>query len=630
MALTSQIRIVHALADFLLAEESKPFPVHSEPKPSFIASSTPPKLLPRTTPEAVGVPSKQIEWFLREIAAQPDTCVHSLLMARNGQVFAEGHFAPFRPDIWHVTHSLAKSFLGTAVGMAIEEGLFGIDDEVAPYFSDKIGRFAAKQIKNVTVRYLLTMSSGIAFNEISQTIEEDWLHGMFASQMNFAPGSKFQYNSLNSFMLSALIQRTSGMRTSEYLQPRLFEPLGFAPVAWERSPDGIDKGGWGMYCTVEDLLKLGQLYLNNGSWLVDGKVKQILPQTWVQQATTTQITSDIGEQYGYHIWVDGNSGAYLMNGMFGQNITVIPRSNIVIAMTSGSPYIAKAATVNQLMQKWWYGFDAPLQPLPQNPFDAGRLRKTLQSLRFMQPAPQPARVPLRIPARTRQQRWNNLRKEISLGISPDVQFFCGTTWQFKKNRAGILPVVLQVMNNNITTGVQGVHLQLFDNGELLMLWEEGEATLCLPIGPANRPAEYFMRIGPETFLVANSWALAYDEDNLPVLKIQIALLEHSSSRMLKLKLRDGQLILEMDECPALLTAIGATLKHGKNAVGGNDSLGATLLNIDSLDRRIRNLCTPVLEGTPVASSSNTAADIEPAATALAQPTPPGGTASPAL
>lgn len=302
--------------------------------------------LPRSTPEAQGVSSPQIQAFLDAINAQwqeetPAVEVHSLMIVRNGHVIAEGWWEPYAPEYQHMLFSLSKSFTSTAVGLAIEEGFFTLDDPITRFFPDDLPETVDDNLAAMTVRNLLTMSVG---HEQENRTSDHWVQAFFAQPIVQEPGSTFRYNSMATFMLSALVQQTTGETLTSYLTPRLFEPLGITNPVWAQNARGIDAGGWGLNITTEDIAKFGLLYLQNGMWNGD----QLIPEAWVHEATGHQIATraadvpaeevannDWAQGYGYKFW-QTTHGAYRGDGAFGQFAIVLPELDVVIALTSGS------------------------------------------------------------------------------------------------------------------------------------------------------------------------------------------------------------------------------------------------------------------------------------------------------
>src|SRR5690348_13331427 len=256
----------------------------SFPPVTWAASGTRGKL-PRSTPEAQGVRSEGIRDFLQALEGSKHE-FHSFMMARHGQVIAEGWWAPYRAELKHMLYSLSKSFTSTAVGFARTEGKLSVDDDVISFFPDKVPESIGENLRALKIKHLLTMSVGHAQDSTpSITKEEDWVKAFLALPIAHEPGTVFLYNSGATYMLSAIVQKVTGLKVIDYLTPRLFAPLEIQGMTWEMCPKGINTGGWGLSVPTEALAKFGQLYLQKGDW----NGRPILPTEWVQEATTFKI-----------------------------------------------------------------------------------------------------------------------------------------------------------------------------------------------------------------------------------------------------------------------------------------------------------------------------------------------------
>lgn len=340
--------------------------------------------LERGTPEAHGVSS---EALVAAIAAlEGFSSINSIMILRHGVVLAEGWWHPYRADDPHQLFSLSKSFTSTAVGLAIAEGLFALDDPLSRYFRDKMPAELTPRIETMTVRHLLTMSSGHPSCPLAAIAHgehpDDWQQGFFATPLAHDPGSRFAYNSAATYMLAALIHRRSGMNVLDYLMPRLFAPLGIAQPTWECCPAGINVGGWGLKLRTEDIAKFGQLYLQNGQW----QGQQIVPAEWVRMATSKQIDNDMNQDpdwkqgYGFQFWRCRHD-AFRGDGAFGQFCVVHPASELVIAATSG------VGNLQGVLNAFWDRILPTCQghALPENPAAGQALREKLSNLRLATP-----------------------------------------------------------------------------------------------------------------------------------------------------------------------------------------------------------------------------------------------------
>ena len=346
--------------------------------------------LPRSSPEAEGVSSEELLIFLDSAAAGRHE-FHSIMILRHGKVIAEGWWNPYSPELRHTLYSVSKSFTSTAVGFAVTEKLLSVDDKVVSFFPDQLPDSVSPFLADMTVRDLLTMTAG-QDPDPSNVITSsggNWVSAFLSLPVVNDPGSKFLYNSMATFMLSAIVQKVTGEKVEDYLQPRLFEPLGIEGIDWESSPEGINAGGWGLRVKTEDMAKFGLLYLQKGMW----NGKQIIPAAWVEEATSFKIDqapdatpeiragNDWVQGYGYQFWRSRHN-SYRADGAFGQYIMVIPEKDAVVAITSESPDMQDVMNM-----VWKYILPAMKEEaLPENRSAAEELKTRLASLALPVPA----------------------------------------------------------------------------------------------------------------------------------------------------------------------------------------------------------------------------------------------------
>jgi Beta-lactamase class C and other penicillin binding proteins len=292
--------------------------------------------LPRSTPEAQGVSSEAIQDFVSTV--DKINTLHSFMLVRHGQVVAEGWWKPEAPDKPHVLHSLSKSFNSTAVGLAIAEGKLSLDDPVLKFFPTEAPAEPSENLKAMKVRDLLTMTCGHDV-EPKRVNGEPSVKAFLAQPVPHTPGTHFLYNTMGSYTLSAIVTKATGKTSLEFLKPRLFDPLGIENPEWPSSPEGNSLGGYGLKLCTEDIAKFGQLYLRKGKW----NGKQLVPENWVEQATSKQVPNDkeghskIGidwvQGYGFQFWRCTHN-AFRGDGANGQLCVVIPEKDAVIAITA--------------------------------------------------------------------------------------------------------------------------------------------------------------------------------------------------------------------------------------------------------------------------------------------------------
>ncbi|NJK96774.1 MAG: serine hydrolase [Bacteroidales bacterium] len=237
----------------------------------------------------------------------------------------------------------------------------------------------------MTVRDLITMSAGQEPDPTFTTVTRDsnWVKSFLATPVKYKPGTKFLYNSLATYMLSAIVQKVTGEKVIDYLKPRLFDPLKIEGMDWEVDPQGRNVGGWGLRLKTEDMAKFGQLLLQKGKW--DGM--PILPSEWIDEATSFKIdqapdaakavkeSSDWMQGYCYQFWRCRHN-AFRADGAYGQYIIVLPEQNAVIAITSESPDMQ--AQLNLVWEHLLPAFKK--EELPASPRSESVLREKLESL----------------------------------------------------------------------------------------------------------------------------------------------------------------------------------------------------------------------------------------------------------
>lgn len=345
--------------------------------------------LVRTTPEAVGIPSGAISALVERLQSK-EGGAHSLMLLRHGQVAAEGWWAPYRADRPHMLFSLSKSFTSTAVGLAVAEGLFTVDDFVLSYFTEFAPAAPGLYLETMRIRHLLSMNTGHSEDTLPALLSREdgnWRRAFLECPVTNPPGSLFCYNTGATYMLSAIVQQVTGQRVVDYLQPRLFDPLGIAAPRWDVCPAGINTGGWGLNLRTEDIARFGQLYLQKGRW---GE-EQLLPEAWVKTATTFHSDNSMRESpdwqqgYGYQFWMCRH-GAYRGDGAFGQYCIVMPEQDAVLALTSG------VRDLQAVLDAVWEILLPAMgdATLPESTVVQAALREQLGGLRIAPPAGEPS------------------------------------------------------------------------------------------------------------------------------------------------------------------------------------------------------------------------------------------------
>jgi CubicO group peptidase (beta-lactamase class C family) len=408
--------------------------------------------LERSTPEREGVTSAAIIDFL-DAVEQSNHEFHSFMLLRHGKVIAEGWWKPYGPNLKHTMYSLSKSFTSTAVGFAVSEGLLSLDDNVVSFFPDDLPDTVGPYLAELTVRDVASMTTGQDPDPTGIVARDsNWVRAFLATPIVHEPGSTFLYNTLGTYILSAIVTEVTGEKVIDYLTPRLFEPLGIADIDWEVDPQGRNTGGWGLRIRTEGMAKFGQLYLQNGMW----NGAQILPASWVDEATTAHIlqapelpdsvrkSSDWLQGYGYQFWRCRHN-AFRADGAFGQFVIVMPDQDAVVVITSES-----ADMQDEINLVWDYLLPAMQDgDLPENAAAEARLHERLTALAL--PLPQSAATP-----------------------SPEVAVH-GNTYTVTPNERGIRSLAYACSDETCTVTISTDTASptfAFGNGR----WEYGETT----------------------------------------------------------------------------------------------------------------------------------------------------------
>jgi len=335
-------------------------------------------LLPRTTPESVGISSEILLSMIEKLQSSIKY-INSIMIMRHGKVCLEGWWKPYNPTIPHALYSLSKSFTSCAIGLAQQENLLHIQDKLISFFPEYTQNITDKKMLDVTLEDLLTMRSGhksCMFFSLLDKKEPDFIHCFLSSKLEYTPGTHFVYNTAASYMLSAVIRKVTGINVREYLIPRLFEPLGIVPGCWECCPKGINQGGTGLYLCTEDIAKFAQLLLNKGLW----QNKQILPADYLAEATIPHADNSMNDRfdwkqgYGYQFWKSRHG--YRGDGAAGQYAIVLPKEDITIATTSCTKNMA------DILDVFWQELVPNLKgsPLPENSNAHALLQTKLKDL----------------------------------------------------------------------------------------------------------------------------------------------------------------------------------------------------------------------------------------------------------
>lgn len=539
---------------------------------------------PRSTPEAQGISSRYLADFIQELEADRGLDMHSIMILRNGHVIAQGAFGAYRHDVWHVSHSLCKSITGLAIGMMIDEGRLALDDKVGRLLERRASALAQRRFRNVTVRHLLTMNSGVVFGEAGSITEEDWVKGYLESAVKPDPDYSFAYNSMNTYILGVIIKEITGYGLTAYLKDRLFKPLGITKVYWERCPKGQEKGGWGLYLLPEDMAKVGQLYLQKGNW----NGEQLVSAQWIEQATSMQIATprSFGAyDYGYHVWVGRQQNSFLFNGMFGQNLMGYPDTQMLVVATGGNNDLFQRSSYFELLHKYFGAdFRPGDKPLPENPNAQRRLARITAHL-YRKP-----------PGRIAQLMASSELPKQCLPLK-------GREYELDRRQAisvGLFPLLAQAQQNNYTRGIRRIGFSI-EEGRFFVTVTEEDERYHFPVG-FEQPQYADITLHGEPYKVGVTGKFTTDEDDTPVLKLRFSFVEMSNARVMKIFFYGEHVSVRFSERPGKYAPLGA-LRLMLKENPGNKIVEALVSRVDDdyLVYKIERAMEPVVYGRMVAA-----------------------------
>lgn len=529
-----QIAVAELVLNMILGKTGGTRVDYFPQKPDFPFDAVYEQAFLRATPESQGISSDLFAALLRELDASKDTEMHHFMALRHGKVICECNFAPYPKGMWHITHSMCKSITGMAIGMLIEEEKLKLDENIYDIFPDHINAFSKIFRPAITVENLLTMTSGVTFNESGIVSGNDWLGSFLNASVNGKPGTEFQYNSLNTYVLSAIVTKRTGETLTEYLTPRLFGPLGITKYYWETCPKGITKGGWGLFLCAEDMAKLGQLYLQRGKW----NGQQLVSEYWIEISTARHLkTQNDTYGYGYQLWMEQRPGSFEYNGMLGQNVIIYPDMDMVLVTNAGNKEMFQDCIMLNIIRKYFPVNYHPADVLPENPLSHSLLKRLCGELENGENNNRS--TSLRggwkrnvISRRKHSDKKYSYRVSAAVDRPSDHHSFMravsGRTYVMEQQNIGIAPLFVQVFHNNMTDGISEISFT-YDAGNFYVSFTEGEVIHKLPVG-FGRAADGCVDLHGEHYLVATLGEFARDENDIPVLKLEITFIEECVKR----------------------------------------------------------------------------------------------------
>ena len=600
-----QIAVAELVLNMILGKTGGTRVDYFPQKPDFPFDAVYEQAFVRATPESQGISSDLFAALLRELDASKDTEMHHFMALRHGKVICECNFAPYPKGMWHITHSMCKSITGMAIGMLIEEEKLKLDENIYDIFPDHINAFSKIFRPVITVENLLTMTSGVTFNESGIVSGNDWLGSFLNASVNGKPGTEFQYNSLNTYVLSAIVTKRTGETLTEYLTPRLFGPLGITKYYWETCPKGITKGGWGLFLCAEDMAKLGQLYLQRGKW----NGQQLVSEYWIEISTARHLkTQNDTYGYGYQLWMEQRPGSFEYNGMLGQNVIIYPDMDMVLVTNAGNKEMFQDCIMLNIIRKYFPVNYHPADVLPENPLSYSLLKRLCGELENGENNNNRS-TSLRggwkrnvVSRRKHSDKKYSYRISAIVDLPSDHHSFMravsGRTYVMKQQNIGIAPLFVQVFHNNMTDGISEISFT-YDAGNFCVSFTEGEVIHKLPVG-FGRAADGCVDLHGEHYLVATLGEFARDENDIPVLKLEITFIEECVKRKAHIFFHeDDEIEIRWNETPGkkmILAGLSSITEELSGNFLYNSLLGDHNITTELLHRLMEQTIEPVVRG----------------------------------
>ena len=541
----------------------------------------------RARPEDTGISSGRVLAMLTALEEERRANVHNILVIKNGEVICECSYPGYSTNTWHLSHSMTKTVTGMAVGLLVGEGYLDVDTGICDLFPDR--KFRDGRGETMTVRHLLTNTSGVRFAEAGSVSDSLWTEAFFDSTLSFAPGERFSYNSMNTYLLARVISSVSGRSLADFVGERIFLPLEIENYFWELGPEGVEKGGWGLYMSAESFAKLGLMMLSGGSFFG----KRILSREWVRESLYphARAPGTLGHfDYGYQIWVSREDDGFLFNGMLGQNVWVSPRNNIVVSLNSGNNELFQDSPALRIIERYlgqdlsreggFAGGYADLKRKEEGFFEGRRKIKPAQKGRGL---------------------------GYSLGLKSPTPFIGG--WEpllgeyvFPENNCGMLPLLVRAMQNNLEGGIDRIGFEREGEG-LFMTFTEGGKDYRLKIGLYGF-CEGILDFRGERYIVKAVGEAASDEDGARVYKIELLFPELPNTRIIKLSFpEEGALLMRMWENPdeSVVDDFFKELTEGNASFSFIIDMLERRIGKDYIKRKMARAFSPSLVGARVGS-----------------------------
>ena len=524
-------KAIRFLVNLSLKEEKDPRVVNYVPSKVKINESQE-KYFPRKTGGEGGRYASVLSSVLKELEAEERANVHSIIIYKDGAVVAEASANGYGTNVFHLAHSMSKTVTGLAVGFLFDENKIELDAHAADFFPEM--NIRNERVKKITVRDLLSMKSGVKFAEIGVATEKNWTRAFFESELEFSPGERFKYNSMNSYILAQIVTRVSGKSLTEYVNEKLFAPLGIKNFFWEIGPEGVEKGGFGLYLCAESFLKIGVMIASGGVF----ENRRILSEKFIGMMLTAAADASGDSKdydYGLHIWVGRDGKEFLLNGMLGQNVWISKDTGFIVSMNAGNNELFTESPALSIVKKHLSvrvseetESRRKIKELMEASDGFFKTRAAISALKEKRGLPYLFGIKSRRPFDT---RWDSVLGE----------------YAFRDNNSSLVPLFVRVLQNNFTGGIERLSLSRVADSLILDI-TEGKQTHKITVGLYSY-ADNVLNFGGESYILRAMGECTVNEDRNTVYKIELIFPELPNTRLMKITATEEGIALKLTEYP---------------------------------------------------------------------------------
>lgn len=535
----------------------------------------------RSLPERYGISSGRIYNMLCELESEKRANIHNLLVLAGGEVIAECSRDGYGTNVWHLSHSMSKTVTGMAIGMLVDDGALDVSTALVEIFPEI--PYKDKRFPQMTVKHLLAMQTGVPFAEAGSVTETKWMETFFSSSLKFTPGTDFSYNSMNSYVLARIVTKLTGRSLTDFLDERLFAPLGITNFFWEMGPEGVEKGGWGLFLSPESWAKIGYMILSGGMF----EDKRILSEEWVEESTSFHSEAPMIDgdfNYAYQLWVGRNSEEILFNGMLGQNVWICPKNNLVVVVNSGNNELFQMSPAMDIIRKY-LGCDIE-DSLSHRDVRVLHEREAhfFDSRRWVRPLEKKRGLLYFLHIRSSivfDSRW--------LGILG--------SYAFPKNNVSMLPLFIVGMQNNMDAGCDSFTFERVGDS-LIFSFVEGGERYAAEVGLYEYKTTVLNFRG-EKYMVSVMGEALVNKRGEEEYRIEFLFPEMPNTRMLRMVREEGcELRVEFTECPnnRIVDMLLARVPETSSVAGFAIRLLERRFGEDFIEKKVEEIFSPVLIG----------------------------------